>query len=73
MVRMGSDEAQWLSMREACADLAWFGDSERFADTVEDIAFPGSPQCEAHIERLRAAWTPWPDRTISQRPKTIGH
>jgi glycosyltransferase involved in cell wall biosynthesis len=73
MVRMGSDETRWLSMREACADLAWFGDSDRFADTVEDIAFSGSPQCEAHIERLRAAWTPWPDRTISQRPGTIGH
>jgi len=55
MIRIGSDETQWLSMQEASNELAWFGDSERFANTVEDIAFPGNEQVEAQTESLRAA------------------
>ncbi|QKG70929.1 glycosyltransferase [Erythrobacter mangrovi] len=54
MTRMDGPAAKWLAMRDACAELAWFGDSERFADTIEAIAFPGNPEVEARIERLRA-------------------
>ncbi len=55
LVRMDRDETTWRAMRKACHDLAWFGDSERFADTVEAIAFPGNAQLDARIDRLQAA------------------
>jgi glycosyltransferase involved in cell wall biosynthesis len=50
MVQMGADEARWHAMAQASRDLAWRGDTARFADAVQMMLQPGAePATSRHL------------------------
>jgi glycosyltransferase involved in cell wall biosynthesis len=53
LLHIESDEAAWQAMCTACTERSWYADSKRFADAVEDIAFPGDPAVAAKLARQR--------------------
>lgn len=61
LAAIAADEAGWSAMSQAAHRRAWLGDSERFADAVEILCFPGD--CAAardRHERFEAAILPPP-------------
>jgi len=55
MQALASDEGLWRRMVDVSHQRAWLGDTERLADAVEAICFPGSASAEEAIARLRAS------------------
>jgi len=50
MVQMSADEARWHAMAQASRDLAWRGDTARFADAVQMMLQPGAePATSRHL------------------------
>jgi glycosyltransferase involved in cell wall biosynthesis len=55
MLALDQDEALWRRMVAASHQRAWLGDTERLADAVEALCFPGGSQAEDSIARFRAS------------------
>lgn len=54
MSALGNDKALWKRMVEASHQRAWLGDTERLADAVETLCYPGSTAAEERIASLKA-------------------
>lgn len=55
MVAMARDEETWQRLSQAAAARAWLGDTERLADAVELMVFPGNSAAQDRIERFEVA------------------
>ena len=50
-----ADEAEWRRLVAGSRDLAWLGDSERFADAIEHLFDPGAVTAAARIAKFKSA------------------
>jgi glycosyltransferase involved in cell wall biosynthesis len=55
MHMLAEDEGLWRRMVDASHQRAWLGDTERLADAVEALCFPGSAEAEARIAEFKAS------------------
>lgn len=58
MLSTAESEARWTKLSTAAADRAWLGDAQRFADAVELLTFPDSPETAARHARFKDAISP---------------
>ena len=56
MLAIGGDEARWKQLSNAARDRAWYGDVERFADTVELLVNPSAQPARRDLRRLLDAF-----------------
>ncbi|WP_408586271.1 glycosyltransferase [Novosphingobium sp.] len=52
--RIGDDEGEWRAMSEASTARGWHADTERFADAVELMVFPGAEPAATDNARFAA-------------------
>ena len=58
MLSAAESETQWIQLSKAASERAWLGDTQRFADAVELLTFPNSPEIAERHARFERAISP---------------